>query len=886
MSNSGDDGNGKRQRRGPPKGYIEAIENRLYKLENVLEELINDDDPKSQAVMAELYAPLETASGEQINTRPIRRHQREDRNRVFHWQNQLDKSGKAKSKVRAETRSHSPSALPHNSLLDSPLNYADSSVTADDHTNDNTGQLSMDENGQVRYLGKSSGFYLLQNSRTYQNGAFHLAAYGHRSTGTRNALPLSPLELPPNDLSMHLIKLYFKYFYPMLPLFYKKRLYSPMVQPIEPVSPLLLNAIYAVASRISPDVRVRSDPTSADTAGDVFFERAKCLLDDYYDLPRISTVQALLLLATHQHGAMKSARAWLYSGMAFRMAQDLGLHRNCDQWNISPEERERRKRVFWCCFMVDRLTSATYGRSSTFEERDCDVPFPTVDDDEEIKTDDHPDSTRPTVRLLELFLNSIKLCDILGHVLRNLYYAKSFDNVSMPHMDHVLSSLNREITNWYNNLPPSLQYKLADATKGDSTRGAPLPVCQIHMIYYTTVILLHRTFVPGPKQSASFTSFPSNEICTSAANSILNIVSGMLVDDKLKYVLNYTVYYIFTAGIIFLKSASSADEQIALGAKISLNKIMRALDEIEGTWVTAARSCNLLGDLAGLRDINLECNEPDKRPPVQAPETPKPKPKPLSGNENPNHSLQSTMNGWSQPPETPTRSSQDTHYPRLSDNNNDNNNNSNSSNNNNSNNRYGYMTPIPQSAIRNNSVLSTTHPPSATWAATSYVPRNQGFMATIGATPTMDPFAAPDTIPGPSQRQFDPLGAAFWGVPSSLDMNEWNNYLGTQGALSQELNNHRSSIQQPLIPSNEFSPLQPSRTPYTFHPTGLDNTMPSTRSLIHTDQQVDVLSGISMPLNLSDSPTASTLLGLLNNQTNADNEPQAEEAYMIAPMAL
>ena len=186
-----------------------------------------------------------------------------------------------------------------------------------DSVGDSTGQLTMDENGQVRYLGKSSGYYLLQNSRTYQNGAFHFSGWGHKSVSSPQRTPekLDPYELPPKDLSRHLINLYFEHFYPVLPLFYKKRLTSSLNSPLEPISPLLLNAIYAVASRVSSDVRVRSDPNSADTAGDIFFERAKRLLDDYYDVPRVSTVQALLLLSTHQHGTMKYVRGWLYSGM-------------------------------------------------------------------------------------------------------------------------------------------------------------------------------------------------------------------------------------------------------------------------------------------------------------------------------------------------------------------------------------------------------------------------------------------------------------------------------------------------------------------------------------------------------------------------------------------
>lgn len=201
-----------------------------------------------------------------------------------------------------------------------PTGFADSTPSSPDSAGDSTGQLSMDETGQVRYLGKSSGYYLLQNSRTYQNGAFHFSGYGHkhmiRPDPRRKAVPpIDPHELPPKDLSESLLKLYFTHFYPFLPLFYKRRLASTLTSPLEPVSPLLLNAVYAVASRISDDPRVRADPQVSDTAGEIFFERAKYLLEDNYDVPRISTVQALLLLSTYQHGTMKYVRAWLYSGM-------------------------------------------------------------------------------------------------------------------------------------------------------------------------------------------------------------------------------------------------------------------------------------------------------------------------------------------------------------------------------------------------------------------------------------------------------------------------------------------------------------------------------------------------------------------------------------------
>lgn len=278
---------------------------------------------QSKQLLSELNSPLETPSGEQIRARPVRRAPRSERNKVFFWQQ--DKAGKRKRDSLVE---HQQGKLNHtiddhdddddDDMENDQSHQQQSQHKREESVDEGLGQLAMDENGQVRYLGKSSGYYLLQNSRTYQNGAFHFANYGNRPRNRKRNRSdnVDPLELPPKDLSEHLIRLYFKHFYPFLPLFYKRQLFSTIDHPaMEPVAPLLLNAIYAVASRISPDMRVRSDPASPDTAGDVFFERAEKLLDESYDTPSISTVQALVLLASHQHGAMKSARAWLYSGM-------------------------------------------------------------------------------------------------------------------------------------------------------------------------------------------------------------------------------------------------------------------------------------------------------------------------------------------------------------------------------------------------------------------------------------------------------------------------------------------------------------------------------------------------------------------------------------------
>lgn len=184
---------------------------------------------------------------------------------------------------------------------------------------DTLGNQYIDESGEVRYYGKSSGYYMLRNSKNFQGGAFRFDSRGYRIDGDDDQplgqpVLVDPYALPPEDLSNHLIDLYFSHFYPFLPILHKKSFLASLQSERRPPH-LLLNAIYALASRVSADLRVRTDPSLPSTAGDVFFERAKLLLNNEWDHFRVETVQSLILMSSHQNGAMKTIRGWLYSGL-------------------------------------------------------------------------------------------------------------------------------------------------------------------------------------------------------------------------------------------------------------------------------------------------------------------------------------------------------------------------------------------------------------------------------------------------------------------------------------------------------------------------------------------------------------------------------------------
>ncbi|KAF9203256.1 hypothetical protein BGZ49_006624, partial [Haplosporangium sp. Z 27] len=183
-----------------------------------------------------------------------------------------------------------------------------------------------------------------------------------------------------------------------------------------PQSPLLLLAIFSIASKYSSDPMCRSDPLRAQTAGETYCKAACRLVDEFMDSPRLSTVQALFLLGKHLEESKNQGvftKSFMYIGMAVRMAMDMGLNRNCSGWGLDPIMVEYRNRTWWFLYVYDRAQSSCYGRPYLIQDQDCGADKPKPD----------PSSRDPEQDLmdLELFTNAIPIFTVLGRVMSNFY---------------------------------------------------------------------------------------------------------------------------------------------------------------------------------------------------------------------------------------------------------------------------------------------------------------------------------------------------------------------------------------------------------------------------------------------------------------------------------
>jgi hypothetical protein len=122
-------------------------------------------------------------------------------------------------------------------------------------------------------------------------------------------------------------------------------------------TPLLVNAMLALGCHFTSWPGARAVRDDSATAGDHFFKEAKRLIleDDLHEVPALPTVQALALMSVREAGCGREAKGWVYSGMSFRMACDLGLNIDMpSKGQIDETEEDVRRITFWGCFLFDK----------------------------------------------------------------------------------------------------------------------------------------------------------------------------------------------------------------------------------------------------------------------------------------------------------------------------------------------------------------------------------------------------------------------------------------------------------------------------------------------------------------------------------------------------
>lgn len=143
----------------------------------------------------------------------------------------------------------------------------------------------------------------------------------------------------------------------------------------------LMNAVISHSIRWGKSDTATSEMLEESYESGVIFGRhaRKMLFDELSSgICTIPTVQTLLLLSAQECSSGNSAQAWVYTGIAFRLIDHLGIcvdsQRYAGSVELSDEDVEIRNRLFWSCYFWDKMISVYLGRSPTLQHSTVSPP--------------------------------------------------------------------------------------------------------------------------------------------------------------------------------------------------------------------------------------------------------------------------------------------------------------------------------------------------------------------------------------------------------------------------------------------------------------------------------------------------------------------------------
>ncbi|KAI4207254.1 MAG: hypothetical protein LQ348_000639 [Seirophora lacunosa] len=433
------------------------------------------------------------------------------------------------------------------------------------------GELNIKENGVALYISQQKKS--LAEAPALEEFEIKLPS---TATGSGSTVKIPQELMPSEEQCLLLFDTFFAHIHPYVPVLSKSYFHQQWRTNRKSISPLILEAIFACTGRMS------DDPAQ----GAQWLALASKHEDCFMDVPRLSTIQALLLLLKAREAAPKRGyyyRSWMTVKTLVSMAKDLELHehyadhqadRDCGH---DPTECLIRTRIWQNIFVCEMMIGGPQGRFDMGVDPDTvdfgiPLPKPGVD------ASDYQIS-RQFLYLVRNVRNVRHLHDTYGKVRKQKDWAS----------DPKFTSLNPEAISWVENLPEDLQVEYPE---GDAPPWLPSHfVGNMHSYYHLNVVMVHR---PQLMSSNSFRAGGSwkkhMEVCYDSAKKMCRLqesvfhtfgISGLLCMQR---GINFVIYSVLTCTMIHLVAITSPDPAFNKDAKEYFTRHMRLLEKCTSAW--------------------------------------------------------------------------------------------------------------------------------------------------------------------------------------------------------------------------------------------------------------------------------------------------------------
>jgi len=174
-----------------------------------------------------------------------------------------------------------------------------------------------------------------------------------------------------------------------------------------------------------------------------FFSHALQYMPDIHEDGSVLFVEVLALCGYFMQNLGRRDAAFLYLGVALRMAVSLALHQEVSAPLLSDMAKEHRRRLFWSVYSLDRILCAKAGMPINILDEDIGVAFPSVVAGE---TDQGP---------AVVLRHYTELSRILGRIMKTIYRkTRKSGTTLMLSVQSIMSSL----ATWHRDLPDFLRF--------------------------------------------------------------------------------------------------------------------------------------------------------------------------------------------------------------------------------------------------------------------------------------------------------------------------------------------------------------------------------------------------------------------------------------------
>ncbi|KAK8149948.1 hypothetical protein G3M48_004892 [Beauveria asiatica] len=395
-------------------------------------------------------------------------------------------------------------------------------------------------------------------------------------SGSGSKIRIPPELMPDEETALHYLELYFTHVHPYVPVLYKPHIYHQWRHARETISPLILEAIFAIGGRLAEEPAM----------GQQWLGLASRHADAFMDTPRLSTLQALLMILKAREGAPKRGyffRSWMTVVQCVQMAKDLGLdehyedHEDGIDCEHNPTDCHLRTRIWLTVFACEVMVGTPQGR------HDLAVNMDTVDFTIPKRMPNADESEYQVSRNFVYFVRIVRNIRTMSSTYARLRKRKDWG------IDPEFQELDKTITSYVSDLPADL------AISFPADNSPPwLPnsfIGNLHSYHYLVIILFVRPQLSFLDPNVNRVAWKQHMLQSyNAAKAICRLQEAVISNFGLSGLqcmqrgFSFTVYAGLSCIVIHLVAIVSPDPDLNSDAREFFTRHMRIMEQVMEVW--------------------------------------------------------------------------------------------------------------------------------------------------------------------------------------------------------------------------------------------------------------------------------------------------------------